>query len=281
MAGITAEDDGLPCSDVGAWTEDKYALVGLYDRLFSTGMKNKWPTRVYIDLYSGPGFVRVGGTNRIMAGSPLLALGVPNPFDKYVFCESDPTLLSALEKRVSRLFPEADALFVLGDCNERIEEVCAKIPAPSKDHGVLSFCFVDPYDISIRFSTVRRLSSYYMDFLFLLAVHMDANRNLAHYLNPGNSKIEEFLGLPGWREKWRIVEGEGTSFPRYLAEEYARQMETMGYLPAPWDKMKQVRSGEKNLPLYRLASFSRHQLAYEFWDEVLRYSSNQRTLFES
>lgn len=281
MVEIAAEHDGLPCSEVGAWAEDKYTLVGLYDRLFSTGMKNKWPTRVYIDLYAGPGFVRVRGTNRMMVGSPLLALGVPDPFDKYVFCESDPTLLSALEKRVNRLFPEAHARFVLGDCNEKIDEVCANIPSPSKDHGVLSFCFVDPYDISIKFSTVRRLSSYYMDFLFVLALQMDANRNLEHYLNPSNSKIEEFLGLPDWRERWRIAEGQGTSFPRYLAEEYSGQMEKLGYLPVPWHNMKQVRSDEKKLPLYRLALFSRHPLAYEFWDEVLHYSSNQGNLFES
>src|ERR1039458_10009380 len=35
MGEIIAEDDGLPCSEVGAWAEDKYTLVGLYDRLFS------------------------------------------------------------------------------------------------------------------------------------------------------------------------------------------------------------------------------------------------------
>jgi three-Cys-motif partner protein len=120
MTEFPVEDDGLPCSEVGAWAEDKYTLVALYDELFSTGMKNKWPTRVYIDLYSGPGFVHVRDTIRMLAGSPLLALGVPDPFDKYVFCESEHVLLSALETRVSRLFPKANACFVLGDCNEKI-----------------------------------------------------------------------------------------------------------------------------------------------------------------
>ena len=47
MAEIIAEHDGLPCSKVGAWAEDKYKLVGLYDRLFSTGMKNKWNASVH------------------------------------------------------------------------------------------------------------------------------------------------------------------------------------------------------------------------------------------
>jgi three-Cys-motif partner protein len=278
MAEIIAEDDGLPCSDVGAWAEDKYTLVALYDWLFSTGMKNKWPTRVYIDLYSGPGCVRVRGTNRMMVGSPLLALGVPDPFDKYIFCESDPDLLEALQARVSRLSPTTDATFICGDCNERIEEICASIPSSSRDRGVLSFCFIDPYDISIRFSTVKRLSSHFIDFLFLLALQVDANRNIDRYLNPGNTKVEEFLGLADWRERWRIAEARGTRFPRFLAAEFSVQMEKLRYLAVPWDRMMQVRSDEKNLPLYRLALFSRHPLAYQFWDEVMRYSSDQQTL---
>jgi hypothetical protein len=66
-------------------------------------------------------------------------------------------------------------------------------------------------------------------------------------------------------------------FPRFLAEEYSGQMERLGYLRQPWDRMRQVRSDEKNLPLYRLALFSRHRLAYQYWDEVLKYSSDQRS----
>ena len=72
--------------------------------------------------------------------------------------------------------------------------------------------------------------------------------------------------------------GPGNSIPPFLAEEYSGQMEKLGYLRLPWDRMKRVRSDERNLPLYRLALFSRHERAYEFWDEVLKYSSDQQTL---
>jgi three-Cys-motif partner protein len=281
VAEIIAEDDGLPCSEVGAWAEDKYKLVGLYDRLFSTGMKNKWATRVYIDLYSGPGLARVRVRGRVLRGSPLLALGVPDPFDKYIFCESNPKLLSALQTRSSRYADKPDVSFICGDCNEKIEEICAEIPAPSPGRGVLAFCFVDPFDISIKFLTVRRLSSYFIDFLILLALHVDANRNVEHYLDPGNSKVDEFLDLPDWRERWKIAEIQGRRFPRFLAEEYSGQMERLGYLRQPWDRMKQVRSDERNLPLYRLALFSRHPLAYQYWEEVLTYSSDQQRLDSS
>ena len=39
--------------------------------------------------------------------------------------------------------------------------------------------------------------------------------------------------------------------------------------------MKLVRSDEKNLPLYYLALFSRHKRAYEFWEQVLKYGTDQ------
>jgi hypothetical protein len=45
-------DDGLPYSQVGPWAIDKYSLVSLYDSLFSTGMKNRWNSRIYIDLFA-------------------------------------------------------------------------------------------------------------------------------------------------------------------------------------------------------------------------------------
>lgn len=56
-------------------------------------------------------------------------------------------------------------------------------------------------------------------------------------------------------------------------------MATLGYITQPLHKMKKVRSDEKNLPLYRLALFSRNPQAYKFWDEVLEYSTTQRNLF--
>jgi len=43
--------------------------------------------------------------------------------------------------------------------------------------------------------------------------------------------------------------------------------------------MKQVRSDEKNLPLYYVALFSRHNLAYQYWQDVLKYSTDQTSMF--
>ena len=52
-------------------------------------------------------------------------------------------------------------------------------------------------------------------------------------------------------------------------------MESLNYLPTPLDRMKLVRSDEKNLPLYYIALFSRHDKAHKFWDQVLKYGTDQ------
>ncbi len=54
-------------------------------------------------------------------------------------------------------------------------------------------------------------------------------------------------------------------------------MRSLGYLDVETHRMKLVRSDEKNLPLYYLALFSRNQTAYQFWDEVLKYGTDQQS----
>ncbi len=272
-------DDGLPCPEVGAWSETKYRLLRLYDSLFSTGMKYKWDRRVYIDLYAGAGYNRVRNTDKILVGSPLLALTVADPFDKYIFCEKDQGLLSALQVRAMRVAPSANVAYVPGDCNEKVEQICAEIPIGSRDNTVLGLCFVDPFDLGIKFETLRKMSTRFLDFLCLLALHMDANRNYSRYVSEDSHKVDEFLGTEKWRETWVEAQKNRTLFPRFLAQQFTAQMGTLGYIPPPLYSMKEVRSDDNNLPLYHLALFSRNSRAYEFWNDVLKYSTDQISLF--
>ncbi len=269
---VTTQNDGLKTTSIRRWALDKYQLVSLYSRLFSTGMKRKWLNRCYIDLCAGSGFSEIEDTNQLYWGSPLLALGVPDPFDTCVFCERDLDSLQALRQRVKRLFPNSVVHFVAGDCDERIEEITARIPS---GRSVLSFCFADPFDLSIKFSSVQRIAANRADFLFVLALHMDAGRNVSHYVSGDNRKIDDFLGAPNWRKNWQEAESRGFAFPRFLAELFSNQMEGIGYLPVPFHQMKQIRSDVRNLPLYHLALFSKHQRAFDFWNEVLKYGTDQ------
>jgi three-Cys-motif partner protein len=267
--------DNLVLPEVGAWTEDKHRLVSIYATLFSKGMKNKWGKRVYVELYAGAGYSRIRGTQRIILGSPLRALAAEQPFDKYIFCEAIPKNLEALKARVKLHFPAATVAYVEGDCDEKVAEILGQIPQGSRTNTVLTLCFADPYDIGLKFSTIKALSDRFVDFLVLLAVYSDANRAYKRYVMEDARKVDEFLGSPTWRERWRIAEANGVVFPKFLAEEFASSMEDLNYLSTPIHQMKKVRSDDKNLPLYYIALFSRHKLAHDFWDEALKYGTDQ------
>lgn len=272
---ITAANDGLPAADVGPWAVEKYRRVGMYGEIFATGMKNQFPTRIYIDLFAGPGHASIRGDGRRVLTSPLLALSVPDRFSKYVYCDEKPAFIDALRRRAEGLAPGTPKSFIIGDANDRIREIAAEIPPHSRTSKILSFCFVDPFGLDIRFETIRALGeSRAMDFLILLALGMDANRNWALYLKPESQKVDDFLGDRAWRERWKSAESIGTPI-RFLAEEYAQAMSRLGYLTRGIDQMIEVKTYENNMRLYYLAFFSKHERGYEFWREVQRYSTDQ------
>jgi three-Cys-motif partner protein len=169
--------------------------------------------------------------------------------------------------------------YVYGSCDSEIDQICKEIPKGSSANKVLSLCLVDPFDFGIKFETLRRLSSVYVDFVVLLAIGMDANRNYDHYVEGDSTKIDEALGNTEWRERWKVVRVRRRDFRQFLAAEFSTSMKSLDYIEQPLDRMKLVRSGDKNLPLYYLALFSRHQTAYKFWDDVLKYGDDQIGLF--
>src|SRR6266850_3262639 len=190
----TLKDDSLVTEEIGDWGQEKYRLLSLYAQMFAASMKNKWNCRVYIDLFAGSGRSRIKGTNRIVAGSPLVALGVDPSFDKYIFCEKDPDKLLALKTRVSRDYRDANVVFQSGDANLAIADILQKIPQYAKDFKVLSFCFVDPYNLKdLAFDTIDRLSKLFVDFLVLIATDMDAARNVSKYELSQSDVVERFL----------------------------------------------------------------------------------------
>ena len=277
--GDVPHDDGLIAPEVGAWAETKHRLVSLYATLFSSGMKAKWSRRVYVELYAGAGYSKIRSTSKFILGSPLLGLKLKDPFDKYIFCEEKPKTLNALKIRARQVAPDAHISYIQGNCNKRVSDILAEIPQGSPTDTVLSLCFADPFDISLEFETIRTLAkARYVDFLVLLALGMDANRNYEHYLREDADKVDKFLGSDSWRERWATAQWDAVKFTRFLADEFTKSVATLGYIPPPHYTMKEVRSLEKNLPLYRLALFSRHERAYQFWGQVLKYSTDQMFL---
>ena len=153
------------------------------------------------------------------------------------------------------------------------------IPPFGKGNTLLPFCFVDPYSLQLNFSTIQSLGKHLMDFLILQALHMDANRNFELYIKEESTRISEYLGMSNWRT---LFEKEGVrykgDFVKFLADQYQEQMIKLGYQETKL--MHQIRSNEKNLPLYYLSFYSKSCRGVDFFKKVqLRATPQQKFNF--
>lgn len=269
--------DELHTPTVRQWSLEKYKLVGSYCEIFTNGMKNIWDQLIYIDLFAGAGYSKIKETGKVYRNSALLAMSIPHPFTKYILCEQDAEKFQALEARVKRDFSHLEFELIKGDSNQNINEVIRAIPSFKKGNTLLPFCFVDPYSLNLSFSTIKSLGSRLMDFLILQALHMDANRNFESYIKDENTRIAEYLGISNWRE---LFEKEGVKyrndFVKFLADQYQEQMNRLGYQKAKL--MHQIRSNEKNLPLYYLSFYSKNPRGIDFFRKVEKYVTPQQRL---
>jgi len=271
--------DELPLSDAGNYAEKKHRLIAIYADLFSASMKApKWHCLVYIDLFAGAGRAKETDSEKIIDGSPLLSLGVKNPFNKYIFCELDGDKLQALKTRVKQNYPKADVTFVRGNCNDRIHEVLKAVPYGRKDFRVLSFCLADIYKMeNLKFRTIEILSERYVDFLVLIPTYMDAHRNEDNYCRIDNHTVDEFYGTAEWRSSWQQAKLRGERFGRFVCQYFYQRMRTLKYQGDETDA-EEIRQIKNQSPLYRLAFFSRNGLGIKFWKQARKYSSEQMTL---
>lgn len=273
------EDDGLITPEVGSWAEYKYRLVWNYAKIFSSSMKSKW-ILAYIDLFAGAGHSKIEGTSTIIPSSPLLALDLPSRFNKYIYCDIDKEKLEVLNKRINVNYSTADVSYVNGDVNEKIDSIISSIPMHNRDSRVLSFCFVDPYNMkNLNFQTIRKLSEKYVDFLILIPSYMDAHRNPSHYLKESSTRIADFTGNVDWRDEWKAAERKSWKFGSFIVDLYGKEMEKIGYNYSGLSDTVQIRYFANNIPLYHLAFFSRNKnIAYKFWKATQTYSKDQLDL---
>jgi len=270
-------DDRLLIPDVRIWSLEKYRLMGCYCDIFTKGMRNNWNQLIYIDLFAGAGYSRISETNKIYYSSALIAMSLPVKFSKYILCENDTERYEVLKARVTRDFGHLDVEVINCDSNVSIDIILNKIPKFSKGNTLLPFCFVDPYSLDLKFNTIANLGKNLMDFLILQALHMDANRNFEKYIKEENNRISEYLGDNNWREKLNENETDPKKdFVRFLADQYQKSMMRIGYLENK--TMHQIRSNEKNLPLYYLSFYSKHQRGIDFFNKIEKYCNPQLKL---
>lgn len=251
--------DGLPIRDSGAWIETKHKLLTYYSHLFATGMKNSWKSRVYLELFSGPGRCLIRKTGKEDLGSPLKV--IEKEFTNFIFTEMSVPAAEALAQRLEPFDNAARAEIWCGDCADAIKRM--KIPA-----GSLTLAFIDPTGIGhAPFSLVETLHRKTRCDLLLNIQHgMGIKMNIHQYTPDANeqSALTKFLGNDSWKQLSRHNPRE---FFRNVLELYKKQLDKLGFSFVG----REVRiKNDNNTPLYLLLYASKHPKGKEFWDKAMK-----------
>jgi three-Cys-motif partner protein len=267
--------DGLPVRDSGSWAKEKLYYLGRYLKIFSVGMKNKWPGKLYyVDLFAGPGRCRIHGTEEEIDGSPLVSL-LGFDFAKYFFFEADRACFDALEARSRKRAPDRweRVTMVPGDCNETIER--AELPSEG-----LGLAFIDPTGISqVSFETIRRLTGgRQIDLIINFPEGMGIRMNLHQYTQTETNALTNFMGSTRWKNRYQQSLTSFDKVCKEVAKEYLDNLGSLGYLAVDSDRIP-VKTGRNTL-LYYLLFASKNRRGNDFWRKIKRIGPHgQRELF--
>ena len=254
--------DGLPVQCVGPWAEDKHHYLRQYLEATRAVRKDYLPPNgpggaAFIDIFAGPGVVRVRDTGDFHDGSPMIAANhEASPFTDLVFCDIDPQNASALRARASQA--PGRATVIEGDSNEVISDVMRHVPKWG-----LNIALVDPFALSaLKFSTLAQLASVErMD----LVIHFpmgDIKRNLWQH-ESSQHNMDEALGTSRWRS---IAKGPGDA--ARLIDVFREQLQTLGY--GSKDVRAQPIKNSSNVVLYYLVYASKHPRGDAIWKSVTK-----------
>lgn len=165
---------GLPTISYGPHTLLKVIAVRYYADMFAKIAKGGSARRrgyngaVYLDLFSGPGVIQVGGGTDFVVGSPIAATYIPHPFDYSIFVEINDARAAALGKRASRYLAPGQFDVINGDSNALIGDVVKMVLAKCSRPIVLAF--IDPQGMEASWSIAKTLSSSFDSIDFMLNV---------------------------------------------------------------------------------------------------------------
>lgn len=251
---------------VGEWADnDKHEYLRRYIDA-TRQARHKFTERGFVDLFAGPGRVRLRDTGVVCDGSPLIALKHDfAPFSKVVLCELATENIAALAHRTA---PYAGRVEILaGDANALIEDIAAHLPKKG-----LNLAFIDPYGLRpLNFATIRRLAELErMDFIINFPTS-DIRRNREVYFARGNDDIARMLGDLDWREKLPPAGDFGV----LVLGQFFERLAGLGYAGERTRSI--IVSMGSGAELYRIVFASRHSLATRIWNDITKHTArNQR-----
>src|SRR5262245_36940861 len=150
---LTPASDGLFGRCVGVWSQEKVYYIRRYAEIFSTGMKDRFPNRIYVDLFAGPGMCVLDDGSAEFNGSPIAALHTTVPFSRLHFVEAGAEEFDALKTRVNRSERSPTVNLYQEDANVAARKIRRHLTSSS-----LALAVIDPTGLHLWFDSLAALT---------------------------------------------------------------------------------------------------------------------------
>ena len=252
--------DKLPCMEVGRWvTEEKHQIIRRYiDCSWAT--RRKFSQRTYIDLYAGPGRVKIKHLEYYADGGPIAAWRISNlrkgAFTDFFIADSNEDYLAGCKSRLANFSASVNA--ICGSAHQTVDKILPRLSGSG-----LHLALLDPFNAGhLHFSIIEKLArKKHMDIVVHLSTG-DIQRNIAASLKRERSPLDDFA--PGWR---RVV--KGTQSKKAMREAFLTHWSSLVAqtgLKICATKYP-VMNGRKSI-MYWLILLSRNDVANKLWTEA-------------
>lgn len=247
---------------VGSWVPfEKHRLLRQYLDA-SRGAWAKWPNRVFIDPFAGPGRIQVKGEASTREGGSVVAwraLEKHAQFTHMFVGDISEARVSACEQRLKAL--GAPATSFIGPAATTIEQMVAAVP-----NGSLCFAYIDPYNLALLdFAMIKRLASLKKVDLAINFSTMDLKRNADHELDPDRARFD--AAVPGWRDLPFAKTASKQSLQFELFKYWIQLVVGLGFTHSKEMPLITNNSGHE---IYRMAFFARHDLPNRLWNDIAK-----------
>lgn len=251
---VPGTTDGLPVRLVKPHSAQKARMVSRDLGTVGRAMSGKWFDVQYLELFSGPGYLLDEATGEEVPGSPMQALGIARPFDRYVFSDFSEPCVEALRSRVGHL-PHVHVEH--GDANDaaHLERVCARL-----DPKALVIAYLDPARPNLHWTTVEYLADRfrYIDFIINLpfsGIHRSLTAS-------GDERPRLMLNHPNPIE---LVHPEEGRTAQNIRDWYDEQLKSLGLIHIA---RRCVKTQPTNSPLYDVVLASRKDTAVKLFEKA-------------
>lgn len=209
--------------EVGPWAKEKLDALSRYLDFYTKVLKNQpWRT-IYLDAYAGGGRavvrtkerVTTGGPSlfgdepsidtearELIDGSPRVALGIANPFDRYVLVDPDPNRAAELEMLKTEFADRRGINILPMTAADGIAWVTAQPISRRTHRGV---AFLDPFGAKLDWASIQKLAE---TGLFEVVVNFALSMAIQRMLpNSGDvpkgwaATLDSYFGSRSWFEE--------------------------------------------------------------------------------